>query len=218
MMTTRQQRVRTITKPINTKQKYIAWKISYKHEHLEIIIKTRRADSLLKRYIECVVQHLPPKRAELQKSCVPDSVPHGASAGPEKRSVDKQLQRGLHPRPLRHSCLLQLNTHMQCKRVIHRVPYAHAHADPTDSLTSHREKTAITQTLLRINKTSCYNINHRNKNATLNKAHFTLSSDPNLPLLRRTKVTHSSLQSQSMQKSYISNIKIQIHKITIETK
>lgn len=137
------------------------------------------------------------------------------------RRVDGQLQHRLTPSatPTTLVSAPSSDTDMQCKRVIHRVPYAHAHADPhRHSLISHREKTAITQTLLRINKTSCYNINHSNNNATLNKAHFTLSSDPNLPLLRRTKDTHSSLQSQSMQKSYISNIKIQIHKITIETK
>lgn len=62
------------------------------------------------------------------------------------------------------------------------------------------------------------NINNNNK--TFKKAPHSIYS--NLPVLSEEEKTKSysdsSLQSQSMQKSYISNIKIQIHKITIETK
>lgn len=88
-----------------------------------------------------------------------------------------------------------------------------------NNLISHREKKSnhTDIKLSVINKSSSYNI----INKTFKKAHFTPSSYPILPLSlgkKKKKVTDNSLQSQSMQNSYISNIKIQIHKITIETK
>lgn len=122
--------------------------------------------------------------------------------------------------PTQHMCLLPAPTQTCSANELSTEYHTHMHMQ-THTYTSlpwgeNSNHTDMKYSI--INKTSRYNINHSNKNKTLNRAHFTLSSNPNLPLLRRTKVTHSSLQSQSMQKSYISNIKIQIHKITIETK
>lgn len=123
MMTTQHQRVRTITKPINKKQKYIAWKISYKHEHLEIIIKTKeqqRSTTEKVHRVRCATSSIKESWASenltVHWQCSHKDHASAHSSTPEiyVRRADGQLQQAsTHPHPLQHNTCI-------CSQLRHR--------------------------------------------------------------------------------------------------